>query len=90
MAACRGLGCLHDMTMGFDFGMIGNMERLLLDIAEASWQIFEEASLYVLMGFLVVGIMRVYLRPDTIARYFRRGRIRSVFSASLLGIPVPI
>lgn len=66
------------------------METLLIDIAGASWNIFREASLYVLVGLLVAGIIRVYLRPDTIARYFRRGRIRSVFNASLLGIPIPI
>jgi uncharacterized membrane protein YraQ (UPF0718 family) len=56
----------------------------------ASWQVFQDAALYILLGFFVAGIMHVYLRPESVARYFRRGRFRSVFIASLFGIPIPL
>jgi len=70
--------------------MIDSMETLLLDMAVASWNIFREASVYLLVGFLIAGLMRVYLSPETVNRYFRRGRVRSVINASILGIPIPI
>jgi len=66
------------------------MQTVLLSIAAASWDIFKEAALYVLAGFLVAGIMRAYLRPEMMTRFFRRGQVKSVLNASLLGIPIPI
>ena len=59
-------------------------------ILTASWDIFKEASIYLLFGFVVAGLIRVYLQPGSVAHYFRRGRIRSVIYASLLGIPIPL
>jgi len=63
---------------------------LLLQIIEASVTIFREAAPYVLLGFLMAGVIRAYLTPETVVRYFRRGRFRSVFYASLFGIPIPL
>jgi len=78
------------MTSRSDSGRIVAMQTVLLSIAAAFWDIFKEAAPYVLVGFLVAGIMRAYLRPDLMTRFFRRGRIKSVLNASLLGIPIPI
>lgn len=69
--------------------MVHFME-LLYGIAASSWQLFREAALYVLLGFLVAGTLRAFLRPESVARYFTRGRFRSVVYASLLGIPIPL
>jgi uncharacterized protein len=60
------------------------------NIAFASWRIFEQAALYVLFGFLVAGILRVYLRAESVARFLRQGRFTSVVYAALLGIPIPL
>lgn len=65
------------------------METLLQIITE-SLRIFKEASAYLLLGFLAAGIMRAAVKPALVARYFKRGRLRSVFYASLIGIPIPL
>lgn len=64
--------------------------EILFEIIGASWSVFREASFYILMGFLVAGMIRVYLRPESVAHYFQKGRVRSVLYASLLGIPIPL
>ena len=51
---------------------------------------FREASIYVLFGILVAGMLRIFLSPGTVAQHLGRGRFRSVFKASLLGIPIPL
>jgi hypothetical protein len=70
--------------------MIDPMETIFVEMVVASWNIFREASVYLLAGFLIAGLMRVYLSPETVNRYFRRGTVRSVINASILGIPIPI
>ncbi len=65
------------------------METLLLIIA-SSIKVFTEAALYILFGFVVAGMLRVYIQPDSVAHYFYRGRLKSVLYASLLGIPIPL
>jgi uncharacterized membrane protein YraQ (UPF0718 family) len=62
----------------------------LLDMLGESWRLLHEASIYVLFGILVAGMLRIFLSPDTVARHLGRGRFRSVFKASLLGIPIPL
>lgn len=64
--------------------------EIILGILSSSLNIFRETSLYILFGFLVAGLLRVYLKPSSVAHYFRRGRVRSVLNASLLGIPIPL
>ncbi|MBM4329072.1 MAG: hypothetical protein FJ118_18145 [Deltaproteobacteria bacterium] len=68
---------------------MGDMESIR-EIAVASVSVFLEAAPYVLLGFLVAGILRAFVGPDTVVRYLKRGRFRSVLYASLLGIPIPL
>jgi len=63
---------------------------LLVQILEASLTIFREAAPYILLGFFVAGVIRAYLTPATVGRYLRRDGFRSVFYASLLGVPIPL
>ena len=62
----------------------------LIDILGESWNLLQEASIYVIFGILVAGMLRIFLSPDTVARHLGRGRFSSVFKASLLGIPIPL
>lgn len=64
--------------------------NVLLNILEESWQLLEGASLYVLFGIIVAGLMRVFLNPDAVSRHLGGGRFKSVFKAALLGIPIPL
>ena len=63
---------------------------LLLDMLGESWKLLQEASIYVIFGILVAGMLRIFLSPGTVARHLGRGRFSSVFKASLLGIPIPL
>jgi uncharacterized membrane protein YraQ (UPF0718 family) len=62
----------------------------LVAIFMSSVKLFADAALYILLGFFVAGLLRVYIRPDSVAHYFHRGRFRSVLNASLLGVPIPL
>lgn len=62
----------------------------ILTIFTQSWNILLEASLFILIGLLVSGLLRVFLSPGVVAAHLGHGRFGSVFKASLLGIPIPL
>jgi uncharacterized membrane protein YraQ (UPF0718 family) len=62
----------------------------LLDMLQASWHLLADASIYILFGILVGGLLKVFLSPATVARHLGRGRFGSVIKAALLGIPLPL
>lgn len=64
--------------------------EIILQIFKSSWQILESAALYLLFGFVIAGILRSLVSEDTVAKYLRSGRFKSVFYSSLLGIPFPL
>ena len=55
-----------------------------------SWHLLLDASVYVIFGLLVAGLLKVFLSPSAVARHFGQGRVGSVFKAALLGIPIPL
>ena len=52
--------------------------------------VFYEASVYLLIGFFVAGLLHVYLPSDLIARHLGRNDLRSVGLAALFGAPIPL
>ena len=62
----------------------------LIEALAGSWQLLTDASVYVLFGLLVSGLLRVFLNPNTVSRHLGQDRFRSVFKAALLGIPIPL
>jgi uncharacterized membrane protein YraQ (UPF0718 family) len=64
--------------------------NLLLDILLQSWNILVESSVFILFGLLVSGLLRVFLNPGSVSRHLGQGRFKSVFKASLMGIPIPL
>jgi uncharacterized protein len=63
---------------------------LIANIFMNAWGLFLEASVYILFGLVVSGLLRVFLSPHSVAHHFGRGRFSSVFKAALLGIPIPL
>jgi hypothetical protein len=61
-----------------------------LEIFTESWELLQEASIYILFGIVVGGLLRVLLNPMTVAQHLGKGRFTSVFKAALLGIPIPV
>jgi len=66
----------------------------MLDIAGAYLgelvRLVNEMSPYLLLGFLFAGILRVVFPRQMITRYMGQNNFRSVFNASLLGVPMPL
>jgi len=60
------------------------------DVLQTSWDLLNQASLYILFGLLVGGLLKVFLSPAYVAAHLGSGRYRSVFKAALLGIPIPL
>ena len=63
---------------------------LLHDIMIAAWTLLESSSLYILLGLVVGGLLKIFLSPDFVAAHLGRGRFASVFKAALLGVPIPL
>ena len=56
----------------------------------ASWDMLQQASIYILFGLLVGGLLKMFLSPAYVAAHLGSGRFSSVFKAALLGIPIPL
>ncbi len=52
--------------------------------------ILNEMSPYLLLGFLISGILHVYVPKSLYSRFLHRKGIKSVFGAALLGVPIPL
>ncbi len=60
------------------------------EIALAFWNLLEQSSLYILLGLLVGGLLKIFLSPDYVAAHLGKGKYLSVFKAALLGVPIPL
>ncbi|MFH1367860.1 MAG: permease [Elusimicrobiota bacterium] len=51
---------------------------------------FNEASLYILFGIFVSGLIQVFIDKGKIARHLGGNGFKPVFLAALFGIPLPL
>lgn len=66
------------------------MLSFLYSVLLSSWDMLQQASLYILFGLLVGGLLKMFLSPAYVAAHLGSGRFSSVFKAALLGIPIPL
>jgi uncharacterized membrane protein YraQ (UPF0718 family) len=64
--------------------------NFIVEILRATWGLLVDASVYILFGLLVAGLLRVFLNPNSIARHLGQGRFKSVIKAAFFGIPIPL
>ena len=64
--------------------------NFIFEALQASWHLMLDASVYILFGLFISGLLRVFLSPNSVARHLGRGRFLSVFKAAFLGIPIPL
>lgn len=64
--------------------------NLIAQVVTSSWDLLLEASIYIVVGLLISGLLKVFLDPGMVARHLGRGRFSSVFKAAILGIPIPL
>jgi hypothetical protein len=67
-----------------------NNLSFITDILLATWDLLVDASVYILLGLLVAGLLRVFLNPSSITRHLGQGRFKSVLKAAFFGIPIPL
>ena len=54
------------------------------------WHFLGEAAPWLLLGFLFAGLLKVFIPSDVILRYIGGGNLRSILTATLVGIPLPL
>ena len=64
--------------------------NFIINILLASWDLLVDASVYILFGLLVAGLLRVFLNPNSIAKHLGQGRFKSVLKSAFFGIPIPL
>ncbi len=66
------------------------MHHLAIKFAQESWLVLGQMAPYLLLGFLVAGLLSVFISPAWVERHLGRPGFRSVFTASLVGVPLPL
>ena len=63
---------------------------LFIKILSASWELLLDASIYIIFGMIIAGLLRTFLSTEYVARHLGKGRFLPVLKAALLGIPIPL
>ena len=66
------------------------MIEALFGIAKECWLVFKEAAPFVLFGFFAAGLLKVLIPERVIVKHLGGNGFRSVFKASLFGVPLPL
>jgi HflK protein len=66
------------------------MVDFLLRVLWETWNVFKQASVFLLFGFLLAGVLAVVVPEKALSRLFRKGKIKSVFWAAAIGAPLPL
>lgn len=66
------------------------MYDILARIVTESWLVLGQMSPYLLLGFLVAGVLSVCISPERIERHLGGRGLGPVLKASLLGVPLPL
>ncbi|MBO7069042.1 MAG: SO_0444 family Cu/Zn efflux transporter [Bacteroidaceae bacterium] len=64
--------------------------NVLLDILKEVWVLTNEMSPYLLLGFLLAGVMHEFLPSTLYTNHLGKDNFRSVFLAALFGVPLPL
>ena len=66
------------------------MLEIFLKILMESWYILLDSSVYILIGILIAGLLKVTLNPNFIMKHLGKGRYTSVAKAAFFGVPLPL
>lgn len=62
----------------------------LLTIPTEFWTVVTDMAPYLLLGFLMAGVLSVLIRPETVERHLGGKGLLPVFKAAALGVPLPL
>jgi uncharacterized membrane protein YraQ (UPF0718 family)/copper chaperone CopZ len=66
------------------------MMELGLTFVAASWSVFGAMAPYLLLGFVVAGLLSVVISPEWVERHLGGSGLGQVFKASFFGVPLPL
>jgi hypothetical protein len=69
---------------------LGGFMTFLQSFLQSFWQYLLVSSPYLLFGFFLAGIIKVFLSKDTIKKYLGRGKKSNIITAALIGVPLPL
>jgi hypothetical protein len=64
--------------------------NFLTDVFWASWDLLLDASVYIIFGIVIAGLLKTFLSTEYVAKHLGQGRFKPVFKAALFGIPIPL
>lgn len=64
--------------------------RYVTDFFISLVELTNEMSPYLLLGFLIAGILHVYVKEEAIQKYLGKANFKSVLYAALIGVPLPL
>ncbi|MDZ7369551.1 MAG: permease [candidate division KSB1 bacterium] len=65
-------------------------QEVLYGILRNAFALLQEMAPYLLLGFLVAGILNEFLSAEKIARHLGRNNFASIVKAAIFGIPLPL
>ena len=66
------------------------MIDFFLSVLWETWGILKEASVFLLFGFVLAGILAVVVPAKALSRLLGTGKVKSVLWASAIGAPLPL
>ncbi len=66
------------------------MLQILWQLLTSFWVVLEEASLFLLLGFFLAGLLKAFVPQEMIAKHLGGKGPKGVFKAALAGIPLPL
>src|SRR4051794_34626174 len=66
------------------------MISFLFAVLRQTWEILEEASVFLLFGFLLAGLLGILVPRRLLTRLVGTGKIKSVLWGSVVGAPIPL
>ena len=66
------------------------MVSFLFDVLRQTWGILEDASVFLLFGFLLAGMLGILVPGRLLTRLVGTGKIKSVLWGSVVGAPIPL
>lgn len=66
------------------------MMQNIIEVLEETWHLTNEMSGYLLLGFLLAGVLHEFVPSTLYRRYLSGNNFRSVLLSALFGIPLPL
>lgn len=64
--------------------------NFIVDVVRETIAVFVRTAPYLLFGFFLAGVIKVLIPPEWLSAHLGRRNFRSVFLASLIGVPLPL